>query len=135
LYKRYGLWAIRSKRSVFSPDIWRETKDSYQIPTKFQRFVGIRYETKSLPRQPDSCGVFGAFAHNCPPQSIYNLLKDWFTKGHYPRANIRLISGYKVAFCKSTGYALLWAPRIKYKSYRSSAILVAEIVVKEKNEP
>lgn len=125
----YGIWLTTTPRSIFDRRIWRENAQSDSLPTQFQRAIGIRYSFRHSPRVPDSQGGFGAFAHGVPPKDIRRVVRGFFSAG-YPRpGQIKMLPGCAAVLSRSTGYAVLWSPRIRLRSTRVGARLVGTISV------
>jgi len=63
------------------------------------------------------------------------MLKGFFTPGAVPRSKLALVSGHRAILRRSTGYAVLRAPRIRFVSVGGIAHFVGSVLVNEKNEP
>lgn len=135
MLRRYGVWLLICPRSFGDPRIWRENKSSDALPTQFERAVGVRYVGQGAPRYPNSKGGYVDNRLSGPPKNIPLLLKGFFTPGPVPRSKLALVSGHRAILRRSTGYAVLWAPRIRFLSVGGIAHFVGSILVNEKTEP
>jgi hypothetical protein len=129
--RRYGLWLLTCSGSLENKLIRREDKRGYDLPTPFQRAIGVRYSRGGSLRFPVSRGGYGGFGPCGPPRKIQGLLKGHFNRGPVPRRRMKLCGARQNLLGRSTGYAYLWALHIQYRSVLGSAIYVGSIYVRD----
>ncbi|MFZ6779061.1 hypothetical protein ACO0LD_19715 [Undibacterium sp. Ji83W] len=123
---RYGLWVFRKPLNFNHPYIWKETDESYFLPTPFQRDIGIRYYGQRPYRYPDSKGTYTGLVKRTNPKSIQQLLKGMYSK-HLPRHRLKIYPDGTRHIAKCTGFALLWAPHLRLRSKNKYVRLIATI--------
>ena len=123
---RYGLWIFRKPLHFHHPYILKETKESYFLPTPFQRDIGIRYSGHRPYRYPDSKGGYTGLRKPNHSKSIQQLLKGYHSK-YMPRHRLHIYPGGTHHIAKCTGFALLWAPHLRLRSKSKNVRLIATI--------
>lgn len=135
LLRRYGLWLFTCSRSFDDPRIWREDKNSDSLPTPFQRAIGVRYVGRRSSRYPNSKGGYCDNRLSGPPKSIPLLLKGFFSPGPVSPPKLALVPGHRAILRRSKGYAILWAPHIRFISVGGFAHFVGSVLVNETTKP
>ncbi len=128
--RRYGLWLFTSPHPLADRRIWREDSDFYQSPTPFQTRIGIRYTFSDGRLLPNYKGMFGEFGPLGRPRSANQLFKSMFGGGF---VSLRR-SSLPAPLARATGFAVLWAPGIRFVSTRG-AHLVAIALVRDEDGP
>jgi hypothetical protein len=113
----------------------REDNDSNFVPTLFQRKIGIRYVGRNFPRHPNSRGGYVGYGSHGPYKNINYLLKGFFSPGPISPSRLALVKGHREILAISKGYAVLWAPHLRYKSVSGLAKFVGSVLVNEASEP
>lgn len=127
--RRYGLWLFTCPRPLRNPAVLREDRMGRDVSTQFQRTVGITHRK----RVRDSKGIYGGYGLG-PPRNIVSLLKGLFCRGPLPRRKLTLRPGHRTLLARSTGYAILWAPRLQLVSVAVGAHLIGTISLTAKDE-
>jgi len=131
--RRYGLWLLTCPRSIENSKIRREDKNGYENLTQFQRAIGIRYSKGRAPRFPNSKGGFVGFNQSAP-RSVNLLLKGFFANGPVSSNKLVLCSGHRALLSRATGFAILWAPQLRFVSVTVGAHLAGTVLIHEHNE-
>jgi hypothetical protein len=134
LNRLYGYWATLSHRPLDDPRIWRENKQSYELPTQFQRAIGVRYSGPRGSRHPRTHGGYGEFGHGRRPSSLAQALSGFFSPGPVSRLRVRQYLSTTHAMAKATGYVLLSGKALRFRSYRGLAVFVGTVLVKHTSE-
>jgi hypothetical protein len=133
MLRRYGLWLLTCPRSLDDPKIRHEGKNGYENLTQFQHAIGIRYSKGRAPRFPNSKGGFVGFSRSAP-RNVNLLLKGFFANGPMSSNKLVLCSGHRALLSRATGFAILWAPHLRFVSVNVGAHLVGKVLVHEQNE-
>ena len=131
--RHFGLWLLFAPRGVQNLRYFRDHRGGWLL-TPFQRKLGIRYlptsvYKRSVARMGDWKGGFFPYGKQGPPRSLLKLTA--FAEGDAAaRKYAKLFDGARRWLPASTGYAYLWAPRIRHVPHLPYARLVA--IVPEK---
>lgn len=119
--RRYGLWLLSSPQPLRNGRVRREDGQGDELPTLFQRAVGVRYSGRQGRRIPDSRGAYAAFGPMGPPRGLLDLMTGHDDAGVLPRHRRRLQPGSAGRLQSSTGFVLLWMPHIRHRSVAGAA--------------
>lgn len=131
LLRHYGIWLLTCPRSFKDPRILREDKNGYDLPTQFQRVVGVRYEGRKAPRFPNSKGGYLDNRRSGPQKRVSLLLKGFFTIGPVPRSKLLIAPRRRPELRRRSGFVALWAPNIRFVSVGGIAHFIGRVLVKK----
>ena len=135
MHRRYGVWLITCPRALDDRRIRNEGAQSIEVPALFQRRVGVKYEGKASFRFPNSSGGYGEFGLFGAPKSIAGFLNGFFMCKRLAKHRVNVKPGHKAILHRATGYIVLSAPRLKYRSLPGLAHFIATLVVSRDVEP
>ena len=130
----YGFWITLTHRPLDDRRIWRENSQSYQLPTPFQRAIGVRYTGPRGARYPHTRGGYGEYGHGKAPSSLAQALTGFFSPRPVSRHRVRQYASTAHAMPRATGYALLSGKALRFRSYRGLAVFVGTVLVRHTSE-
>jgi hypothetical protein len=129
--RRYGLWAFRMPRPLTDRRILRESVCGESLPTEFERAVGIRHLDTGHFGYPDCKGGYLGLGPNASRQSLHDLGRLFFSPDHASLQRASVVPESHFLLASATGFAMLWAPRIRYVSAGPWGRFVATYLVAE----
>jgi hypothetical protein len=129
--RRYALWLIVSPLSFEDRRVWRESKNSDQLQTRFQRAVGVRYVGKGSPRYSNAKGGVMSFTNRPGAGSVRQMLKGIFSTRALPRHRVQLHPGHSQFVPKATGLVFLSAPQLRPNVPAPGVRFVGTVTVRE----
>jgi hypothetical protein len=134
MHRRYYLWALSTPLNIEDKRIRREDRRSFELPSTFQRAVGVRYEGNPGQRYPNTEGGYGGFGHGKKPTSVAKTIAGFFQAKPLPRHRIKAMRGSARTLARATGYALLSANKIRPRSVHGLATFVGTVFVRPPSE-
>ena len=134
MHRRYYLWALTTPLNIEDKRIRREDRRSFELPSAFQRAVGVRYEGNPGQRFPNTEGGYGGFGHGRKPTSLAKAIAGFFQAKPLPRHRVKAMRGSARALAGATGYALLSAKTLRMRSVRGLAKYVGTVFARPPSE-
>jgi hypothetical protein len=132
--RRYYMWALTPPLNIKDKRIRREDRRSFEIPSEFQRAIGVRYEGNPGQRYPNTEGGYCGFGNGRKPTSVGEATAGFFQAKPLPRHRVKAIRGSASAIARATGYALLSAKTLRQRSVRGLAMFAGIVFVRPRSE-
>ncbi len=129
-WKRYGVWLFTSPRPLSDSRIWREREDWSPLPTNFFRAIGVRPNQDGYGLAYK--GVIGEWRTRNTRISLTGIIEQCFEPARIAMQRTLPVQGAVLA--RVTGYAVVHARGLRYRSVGSLAIFLGSCMVSERND-
>ena len=128
VWKRYGVWVFTLPRPLSNSRIWRQSDDWTSQPTVFFRGIGVRMsqDGNGLAFK----GAVGEWRSRKTQVSLAGIVEQCFAPSRF--AIQRAPAAHRAMPARVTGYAVVNAYGLRYRSVGSLAILLGSCLVCER---
>lgn len=128
VWTRYGVWVFTAPRPLSNPRIWRQCDDWSSRPTIFFRGIGVRMSQDGSGLAFK--GMVGEWRSRRARPSLTGIVEECFAPSRFAIQRARPVP--PAIFARATGYAVVNAQGLRYRSVGSLAVFLGSCMVCER---